>query len=97
MPILGGGMGSVVTLSPTMWGVFFTIECSVVTGWTPTIPWRKNNQVSTRVKKMKLTRMMKTMTVVVKVDFWMRWQAWTMKSGLWWTRMERVFPYTAVS
>ena len=46
---------------------------------------------------MKIMRMMKKMMVVVKVDWRMRGRAWTMKKGLRWTRMEREFPYTAIS
>ena len=49
-------------------GVFFTIDCLVVTGWSPTVPRRRNSQVPTRVKKMKMMRIMKKMTEVVKVD-----------------------------
>ena len=51
-----------------MWGVFFTIESMVVTGWTPTDPRRRNSLVPTRVKKMKMMRVTNKMTVVVKVD-----------------------------
>ena len=61
-------MESTVKLLPTMWVVFFMIDCLVVTSWTPSVPWRRNSQVQKKVKKVKMMRMIKQMIVVVKMD-----------------------------